>query len=51
MANEQILKALKRSVKINYLKGMNLFKEDQLKEMDNAEINNLIKTALEVKGY
>ena len=42
---------MKKESKINYLKNIGLFNEGSLREMDEKQINELVQSAVEVKGF
>ena len=48
---KNLIEKAERDVKVRYLMDIKLFKKKALDEMNDKEINDLIYTALEVKGY
>jgi len=51
ITKEKLIKTMKRESKINYLKNIGLFNEGALREMDADQLNELVQSAVEVKGY
>jgi len=47
----EILKKYNRSKKEDYLLGIGIFKKSALAEMEIKQINELMETALKVKGF
>jgi len=47
----EILKKYNRSKKEDYLLGIGIFKKSALAEMKIKQINELMETALKVKGF
>ncbi len=48
---QSVIQTADRTTKINYLKGIGLFKLDSLNGMSETELNGLVLSAVEVKGY
>ena len=48
---KEVLSKHNKETKINYLKGMNLFNDEALREMDIEQINELVDNAMQVKGF
>jgi hypothetical protein len=46
-----LVEKAEREVKVKYLMDIGLFKKEALDNMSDKEINDLIYTALEVKGF
>jgi hypothetical protein len=51
ITKKTIIETTNKETKIVYLLQIGLFKEDVLKEMDENQLNELVETATEIKGF
>jgi len=47
----KLIQKMNKDTKVNYLRNIGLFNENTLREMDADQINELVASALEVKGF
>jgi len=48
---EKVLAKHDKATKIGYLKGIGLFDANALLEMEESQINELVDSAMQVKGF
>ncbi|MBU0958270.1 MAG: hypothetical protein KKF56_05685 [Nanoarchaeota archaeon] len=47
----ELIEQTDRQTKLDYLNRIGLFREDVLNEMEDEQLNELVKIGVEIKGY